>query len=87
MASLVRIKAFLQEAYSYLCRAHDATFELTDAIILTLLAYTLADLSLSPVFRRKWSSAYEALQDTRPQSQKLMRLYIKQMPTIQDVSY
>ncbi|MEH2464321.1 hypothetical protein [Nostoc sp.] len=42
-------------------------------------AYSLADLSLSPVFRRKWSSIYEALQDSRPQRQKLMQLYIKQM--------
>lgn len=67
--------------YNNLCRAHDATFELTDAVILTRKAYCLADLSLCPVFRRKWSSVYEALQDTRPLRQKLMRLYIKQIPT------
>jgi hypothetical protein len=59
MDSFARIKAFRQVAYNYLCRAHDATFELTDAIILTRKAYSLADLSLSPVFRRKWSSVYE----------------------------
>ncbi|WP_414581694.1 transposase [Scytonema sp. PCC 10023] len=64
-----------------MCKAHDATFELTDAILLTRKAYCLADLSISPVFRRKWSSIYEALQDTRPQRQKLMRLYIEQIPT------
>ncbi|MEI2578052.1 NF041680 family putative transposase [Scytonema sp. PRP1] len=52
-----------------------------DAVLLTRKAYCLADLSLSPVFRRKWSSIYEALQDTRPQRQKLMRLYIEQIPT------
>ncbi|MBD0388222.1 MAG: transposase [Nostoc sp. C3-bin3] len=75
-----RIKAFRQAAYDNLCRAHDATFELTDAVMLTRKAYCLADLSQCPVFRRKWSSVYEALQDTRPQRQKLMKLYIKQMP-------
>jgi hypothetical protein len=75
------LEEFRQAAYSYLGRAHDATFELTDAILLTRNAYSLADLSLSPVFRRKWSSIYEALQDSRPQRQKLMQLYIKQMPT------
>ncbi|WP_269086193.1 transposase [[Phormidium ambiguum] IAM M-71] len=58
-----------------------ATFELTDAILLTRHAYCLADLSLSPVFRRNWSSIYEALQDCRPQRNKLMRLYIQQIPT------
>jgi hypothetical protein len=75
------LEEFRQAAYSYLGRAHDATFELMDAILLTRNAYSLADLSLSPVFRRKWSSIYEALQDSRPQRQKLMQLYIKQMPT------
>ena len=75
-----RLEEFRQVAYKYLGRAKDATFELTDAILLTRNVYSLADLSLSPVFRRKWSSIYEALQDSRPQRQKLMQLYIKQIP-------
>ncbi len=33
------------------------------------------------MFRRTWSSIYEALQDCRPQRHKLMQLDIKQMPT------
>ncbi|WP_414582666.1 hypothetical protein [Scytonema sp. PCC 10023] len=73
MDSNARLKAFRSAAYKNLCRAHDATFELTDAVIVTRKADCLADLSLSLVFRRKWSSTYEALQDTRPQRQKLMR--------------
>jgi len=32
------------------------------------------------VFRRKWPSIYEAIQDTRPDRDKLMELYIKQIP-------
>lgn len=76
-----KLKAFRQAAYQHLTRAKDATFELTDAILLTRNAYCLADLSLSPVFRRNWSSIYEALQDCRPQRNKLMRLYIQQIPT------
>ncbi|WP_258169727.1 transposase [Nostoc sp. 'Peltigera membranacea cyanobiont' N6] len=75
-----RLEEFRQVAYKYLGRAKDATFELTDAILLTRNVYSLADLSLSPVFRRKWPSVYEALQDSRPQRQKLMQLYIKQIP-------
>lgn len=43
--------------------------------------YSLADLSLSPVFRRKWPSIYEAIQDTKPDRDKLMELYIKQIST------
>ncbi|WP_375512927.1 NF041680 family putative transposase [uncultured Nostoc sp.] len=76
-----KLEEFRQAAYKHLGRAKDATFELTDAILLTRNIYCLADLSLSPVFRRKWASIYEALQDSRPQRQKLMQLYIKQIPT------
>jgi hypothetical protein len=81
MELLAKLKAFRQAAYNHLGKAHDATFELTDAVLLTRNAYSLADLSLSPVFRRRWSSIYEALQDSRPQRQKLMKLYIEQMPS------
>ncbi|MBC1236265.1 MULTISPECIES: NF041680 family putative transposase [Nostoc] len=51
-----------------------------DAILLTRNVYSLADLSMCPVFRRQWSSIYEAIQDTRPQRQKLMRLYSEKIP-------
>lgn len=76
-----RLEEFRQAAYTHLGKAHDATFELTDAILLTRNVYSLADLSLSPVFRRRWPSIYEAIQDTRPDREKLMKLYIKQIPT------
>jgi hypothetical protein len=81
MELLAFLKAFRQAAYNHLGKAHDATFELTDAVLLTRNAYSLADLSLSPVFRRQSPSIYEALQDSRPQRQKLMKLYIEQMPS------
>lgn len=77
-----KLKEFRQAAYKHLGKAHDAAFELTDAILTTRNAYSLADLSLSPFFRRKWPSIYEALQDSRPQRQKLMQLYIKQIPIV-----
>jgi hypothetical protein len=85
MEPVAQIKAFRQAADENLCRAHDATFELTDAVMLTRNAYCLADLSLNPVFRRKWPSIYEALQDTRPQGQKLMKLYIEQIPSTERI--
>ncbi len=43
-----RLEEFRQAAYKYLGRAKDATFELTDAILLTRNVYCLAELSLSP---------------------------------------
>jgi hypothetical protein len=71
---------FGSAAYDLLTQAKDATFELMDAVLTTRNASSLAELSLSPMFRRKWSSVYEALQDARPNRDKLMRLYIKHLP-------
>ena len=71
---------FRQRAHQYLGRAHDATFELVDAVLTTRRGYSFAELSQSPLFRRQWSSVYEALQDSRPQRQRLMRLYLEQIP-------
>jgi len=62
---LDRLKTFRQAAYQHLGKAHDATFELTDAVLLTRTAYSLADLSLPLVFRRRWPSIYEAIEMVR----------------------
>jgi len=74
-----RLKQFRQAAYNLLGPASDATFELLDAVLLTRTASSFVELSLSPVFRRKWPSIYEALEDGRPSRQKLMELYIDYM--------
>ena len=75
-----RLQQFRQEAYQLLGKAKDATFELMDAVLLTRSVYSFAELSLSPVFRRQWSSLYEALSDCRPKRHKLRKLYLKQVP-------
>ena len=82
---LAQLKTFPQAGYNCLGKAHDATFELTDAVLLTRNAYCLADFSLCPMFRRKWPSIYEALQDCRPQRQKLMQLYIEHMSNVEQI--
>ena len=72
-----QLQQFRQQAYQHLGQASDATFELADAAMSTRHVSCLADLCLSPLFRRQWSSIYEALQDCRPDREKLMQLYIK----------
>lgn len=74
------LNTFRQRAHQCLGRAHDATFELVDAVLTTRQVSSFAELSQSPLFRRQWSSAYEALQDSRPQRQRLMGLYLEQLP-------
>ncbi len=61
-------------------KAKDALFELTDALILTRSAPSLAHLSQSPLFRRRWPSVYEALQDGTPDGKALLRLYSGHVP-------
>ncbi|MEG4589828.1 transposase [Microcoleus sp. MOSTC5] len=79
MNVVTQLQEFRQAIYKNLCKAQDATFELMDALLLTRKAQSLADLSLSCVFRRQWPSVYEALQDTRPEREQLMKLYIAQI--------
>lgn len=76
-----RLYSFRQRAHQYLGRAHDAAFELVDAVMTTRHAYSFAELSQSPLFRRQWPSLYEALEDSRPQRKRLMQMYIEQIPT------
>jgi len=51
-------------------RSGDALFELADALTCESTARSLPELSLSPAFRRKWPSVYEALEDGRIESQR-----------------
>ena len=85
MNVVTQLLEFRQAIYKNLCKAQDATFELMDALLLTRKAQRLADLSLSCVFRRQWSSVYEALQDTRPDREQLMKLYIAQIPPSEQI--
>ena len=78
-----RLKRFREEVYQMLGKVKDATFELMDSIMTTRNAYCLGEFSLSPFFRRKWSSTYEGIQDCRPQRNKLMKRYIKEIPQLE----
>jgi len=62
----VNLNILLQVRHeSYRCfeRSADALFELMDALSSEPQARSLPELSLSPAFRRKWGSVYEALED------------------------
>jgi hypothetical protein len=66
---------FRQAAYTSLGKAKDALFELSDAVLVTPQAPSLAHLSLSPLFRRRWPSVYEAVQDGTPNREALLKVY------------
>ena len=75
-----KLKQFRSSVYTILGKAKDALFDLMDAVLVTRSVYSFVELSVSPVFRRKWSSIYEALEDSNPPRCELMQLYIQQLP-------
>lgn len=72
---------FRQTVYDRLGPARDALFELGDAVWLTPSLNSFVELSTCPVFRRRWSSTYEALQDGRPDRLTLLDVYLAHLPS------
>jgi hypothetical protein len=72
--TLEKLKQFCTGVYTILGNAKDALFDLMDAVLVTRSVYSFAELSISPVFRRQWSSVYEAIQDGNPPRTELMKL-------------
>ncbi len=62
-------------------RAKDAQFELLDALLLGQPIRSFPELSLLPVFRRKWPSIYAAIKDGRQDWTWLEGYFIRQIPT------
>ena len=75
-----KLRAFRQAAYTCLGNGRAAMFELADAVLVTPTVSSFAEFALAPVFRRRWASLYEALQDGRPDRAALLRLYVKHLP-------
>jgi hypothetical protein len=72
---------FRQATYEHgLTKAQDAQFELVDALLLSSPVRSFPELSLSPVFRRKWTSAYAAIEDGEQDREWLERLFVEQIP-------
>jgi hypothetical protein len=79
--SLTVLQEFRNRLYSLLGNGKAALFDLMDAIMSTLSASSFVSISMSPLFRRRWPSIYEALQDGRPPRQELMKEYLKYIDT------
>ncbi|MEH2084066.1 MAG: hypothetical protein V7K89_30080 [Nostoc sp.] len=75
-----KLKQFRCGVYTLLGNGKDALFDLMDAVLVTRSVYSFVELSTSPVFRRQWSSIYEAIEDGLPPRFELMQLYIAQLP-------
>jgi len=72
---------FRQTVYDQIMvKGKDAQFELMDALLLSGKIECIAELSLNPVFRRKWSSAYQAIEAGEQSGSWLERSFIEQVP-------
>jgi hypothetical protein len=79
---LNKLIEFRQTAYEQvLIRNRDAQFELIDALLSTNgKPGCFAELSQSPVFRRKWSSVYKAIETGDLSETRLSDCFIRQVP-------
>ena len=67
---------FRQTVYDQiLTKASDPQFELVDALLLSEQVGCFAELSLSPVFQRRWPSAYRAIEDGEQSSHWLSHCF------------
>lgn len=80
MTSVIELKPFRKRAYRLLGKGRDSLFDLMDAVLTSRSVSSFAELSLSPVFRRSWSSVYKVLERGAPPRQKLMKLYREHLP-------
>lgn len=74
------LKAFRNCAYRILGKGKDTLFDLMDAVLASRSVSSFAELSLSPVFQRQWSSLYKVLERSAPSANALLALFIRYLP-------
>lgn len=72
---------FRRKAFACFERAGDALMNVGDALLAETPARSLAELSLSPFFERRWPSLYEAFQDGKINPSALQTLFADYAPT------
>ena len=72
---------FRQTVYDQiLTGSRDIQFELTDALLMGEAIGCFAELSLRPLFRRGWSSAYRAIAEGKQAARWLRHSFVQQVP-------
>src|SRR6266536_875466 len=74
------LNVFRHAIYGCFQRASDALFNTVDALLTEDRAHSFPELSLSPLFKRKWSSLYEAFEDGRIDEQQLKQVFNAFLP-------
>lgn len=80
MKSFTDLQKMRKRAYQLMGNGRDGLFDLMDAVLTSRSVASFVELSLSPVFRRAWSSLYKSLERSEPGEKHLMRLYLEYLP-------
>ena len=75
--NLNTVQGFRHEVYGCFPRAADALFNTVDALLTETQAHSFPELSLSPLFERRWGSLYEAFEDGRIDQTRLRAVFAK----------
>jgi hypothetical protein len=71
------LKEFREGVYESFEQGADALFNLSDALLSEVQAQSLAELSFSPFFERRWSSVYAGLKNGKINQKKLRKLIVE----------
>ena len=71
---------FRRDLFACFDRAGDALMNVVDALLTETPARSLAELSLSPFFERRWPSLYEAFQDAKIDRNALQKVFAQYAP-------
>lgn len=98
--AIATIQQFRQDLYNFFPYRADALVELIDALSSNINAHSVAELSLSPLFRREYGSVYDAIEhffmpstpekaveEQRSHEQGLLRLIASFLPAPQQRKY
>src|SRR5256885_12456789 len=73
--NLNTLNAFRHAVYGCFKRAGDALFNTVDALSSETAAHSFPELSLSPLFQRRWPSLYEAFEDGQIDADQLRQVF------------
>jgi len=78
--NLNTLNIFRQGVYGSFQKARDALFNTMDALSSEPSAHSFPELSLSPLFERKWPSLYEAFEDGQIEASRLRQVFLECAP-------
>ncbi len=78
--NLNTLQEFRHATYACFKQAGDALFNTLDALSSETAARSFPELSLSPLFERKWASLYEAFEDGQIDAERLRRVFVQFAP-------